>query len=175
MSKIQSLIEELQFKKEKIEFLQTILENVKQYEHVSDKVREEVHALLNDFVEKTIVNIESGAASNNIEQSESLSKEEVDALKAVAQKVRQKTNNEPAKTQPQQPIAPVDPNQEVGPNEKMAFALQHRDLADKKVTVANDQNMTIGGVVTGLDAPFVVVKTDTGPTIKVPINKVSLA
>ena len=34
--------------------------------------------------------------------------------------------------------------------------------------------MQVNGEVVGLDAPFVVVKTDTGPTISVPLQNVSL-
>jgi len=62
----------------------------------------------------------------------------------------------------------------VGANDKLAFALDNRHLAGKSVSIANDKNITINGKVVGLDAPFVIVQTEAGPTIKVPLEKVSL-
>ncbi len=132
--------------------MQHILQSAKDYNHKSfADVKNEVILMLIDFVERAVQSIETGTP--------------VEAPKpAPAFKAEPAT---PAST-------PKKPEDNVGPNDKLSFAMDNRHLAGKTVSVANDKSIVITGKVVGLDAPFVLVKTDTGPTIKVPLDKVSL-
>ena len=56
--------------------------------------------------------------------------------------------------------------------DKMSFAMDNRHLSNQTVKVLNDENLDVTGIVVGLDAPFVIVKTIQGPTISVPLEKV---
>jgi hypothetical protein len=112
-----------------------------------------------------------------------LSQDEIKVLKVIAEKMLSKPIVSPPTVTQSSPYSHSTPpdaskkivQQELSNNDKMAFALGNRHLADKRVQVLNDQNAQIFGKVVGLDAPFVIVKTETGPTINVPIEKVVLS
>lgn len=166
MSKIDEQIKALQLKKKKIEFLNHILSSAKDYNHEDFKdVKDEVVSSLESFIVRTINSIES---DSEIQLEASISKEDLDIIKTVADKVKSK-NKEVIKSTKSSVSNPVVDN-----NIKLKFAMDNRVLANKKVTIANDQNLTITGTVVGLDAPDVIVRTDSGPIVKVPLEKVSL-
>lgn len=157
MSKIDDLIKDLEFKKKKIEFLNIILESSKEYEFVEDDVKTDIIKELEHFITTTANKIENNASSNV-----SKSVKEPDAPQS------KQTEEEP-KNQPK-----TEDQREYSVSEKVSFSLQHRDLNSRRVQVMNDENVDIFGKVVGLDAPNVVVETETGPVIKVPINKIVL-
>jgi uncharacterized membrane protein len=169
MSKIETLIKELEFKKKKIEFINTILESVKEYEDVEDEVKADILVIMEEFVAKVVDSIENDAGVESDKKSE-FSKEEVDALRAVAQRLK----NKPVQETASQPPAPKKPQRTpVDNNDKLAFAMENRRLADKKVKVINTENdVSFIGTVVGLDAPFVVVQPKDGPAVKVPLEDV---
>jgi hypothetical protein len=155
--KIKKLREEekqLELEKRKVEFLRHILESAEKYEHKSfADVKADVMLRLRKFVELSIQEIETGGPVTITAGAP--------APTAFAQE------------KPPAPAAPKGPA-EPSPAEKLNFALDNRHLGGKMVNVLNDKNVEIKGQVIGLDAPFVIVKTDTGPTIKVPLPNVSL-
>ena len=168
MSKIAEQIQLLRDKEKslqretlKIEFLNHILSSASNYDHVEfNDVKQEVVVLLGDFVAKVTKSIEDGTKFNLVAE------QEVTKIESVV------TPPAAATTAPVTVKKPVD---EVSPHEKLSFALENRHLAGRKVSVSNDKNMTISGNVVGLDAPFVIVKTETGPVIKVPLALVSMS
>ena len=170
MSKIDDQIKELQLKKKKIEFLNHILKSAKDYKHKDfDDIKESVIEDLEKFVTNAIVGIENGSGVN---WDGLMDQNDLAILKTMVNKVK----NRPAPTPKNQPYNNSSPEKKkpvADPNDKLSFALNNRHLANKRVTVANDQNMQVQGEVVGLDAPNVVVRTDAGPTINVPIDKVS--
>lgn len=153
---------QLELEKRKVEFLNHILQSAKDYTHKAFvDVKNDVIQLLTDFTTKAIQAIETGSTP-------------VVAVPKDAQVFQSETPANAATPAPA-PAKPKSADGEMGPGEKLNFALDNRHLGGKKVTIANDKNMTVTGTVVGLDAPFVIVKTDTGPTIKVPLPQVSLA
>jgi len=166
MSKIAEQIAQLKKKEKQVELLNHILESTKKYDHKDFKeVKDEVVALLEKFVTKTIEAIESGVNPTT---------SEVPVLNIAPQvpKAAEQPNAQTAA--PSKPQSNSQKPTEMSPNEKLNFAMDNRHLAGKKVSVMNDKNIDIKGSVVGLDAPYVLVKTDTGPTIKVPLERVSL-
>jgi hypothetical protein len=161
---------QLQREKRKVELLNLILSSTKDLpqEIGFPDVKDEVVTLLGEFVKNATWAIETGSvlcyeADNRVPIIETTHR-----APQIVSPVEQ-----PVKPTPT-PIAKTGAP-ELSPNEKLNFALDNRHLGGKKVTVANDKNLVINGTVVGLDAPHVLVKTDTGPTIKVPLDNVSLA
>lgn len=144
----------LEREKRKIAFLNHILQSVKDYQHAEFKdVHADVLTLVSDFVAQTIASIE------NPDQP-------------PAQPKAENTTFSP----PEPPAAPVKPKRQesVDPAELMAFAMENRHLSGKSVVViAPEGQVDIQGTVVGLEAPFVLVKTNAGPTIKVPLEKLA--
>lgn len=144
----------LEREKRKIAFLNHILQSVKDYQHAEFKdVHADVLTLVSGFVAQTIASIE------NPDQ-------------APAQPKAENTMFSP----PEPPAAPVKPKRQesVDPAELMAFAMENRHLSGKSVVVTAPQGQVdIKGTVVGLEAPFVLVKTNDGPTIKVPLEKLA--
>ena len=176
MSKINDQIKELQTKLKRIEFLNHILDSAKKYENENFKnVKKDVICSLEEFVVSTIAGIESGSSSiTKVTVDSQLSQEELNVVKSMVQRVQTKNQKT---TMPIQGVNdPYGPPKKplVDNNDKLTFAMDNRHLANKRVSVANDKGLTVAGEVVGLDAPNVVVKTDTGPTIQVPLGNVSL-
>lgn len=147
--------ENLKLEQLKIEFLRHIEKSVVDYNQASfAPVKEAIVLLVKKFVTDTIGAIEG--LEVKVEQT--------------ATQITQTAASAPAQPQPVKPAG--EPAMSM--NDKMNFALDNRHLAGKKVKVANNQNIDINGEVVGLDAPYVLVKTETGPTIKVPLQNVSL-
>lgn len=143
----------LELDKRKIEFLQHILQSAKDYNHKSFvDVKNDVVSMLSDLVDQAIQKIEGIVPTPTPTKGET-----------------------PYAKEEQSPPPPVKkPEDRIGANDKLSFAMDNRHLAGKSVSVANDKNITIKGKVVGLDAPYVLVATESGPTIKVPLEHVSL-
>lgn len=160
IKKLREQEKQLELEKRKVEFLNHILQSAKDYNHKAFvDVKNDVILMLIEFTEKAIQAIETGTTP-------------VIAVPKDAAVFQPET---PATAPAQAQAKPKPTEGEMGPGEKLNFALDNRHLGGKKVTVANDKNLTVTGTVVGLDAPFVIVKTDTGPTIRVPLPQVSLA
>lgn len=181
MSNIDDQIKILQLKKKKIAFLKHILSSTKSYrdKDLDAKASKEVITSLSKFVDDQITIIETG--EEIIQLNGEFSEKELNALRTVASKVLQKgvttgrqSGSVKNESNPPKPSGPQKRPDTVETPDKLSFALENRHLAGKRVTVANDQNMTVLGEVVGLDAPNIIVKTDTGPTIQVPLGNVSL-
>jgi len=180
MSKIDAQIKALQLKKKKIDYVSYVADLIKNDTHCVDfkDVQKEIVDKIEPYLLKLIEAIESDSEVSTDAQP-ALSKEQLEAVMLVANKVLNKSQNST-------PSAPIQDGgytpeqtlkkgkQEMNHNDKMNFAMNNRHLANKKVQVINDQNVQITGSVVGLDAPYVVVKTDSGPTINVPLEKVVL-
>lgn len=155
---------QLQREKRKVELLNIILTSTKDLPQDIGfpDVKDDVVLLLEEFVKNATSAIEVGVPLK-------YGQADLGPSRAVTP---EKTQVGPqAQTEPLKSAIKIT---ELGPNEKMNFALDNRHLAGKKVSVANDKGVTIHGTVVGLDAPNAVIKTETGPTIKVPIENVSL-
>jgi hypothetical protein len=174
MSKIAEQIKALQLKQKKIDYISYVADLVKNDTKCIDfqDVQKEIVEKIEPFLLKLMDSIEKDVELKADGQP-ALSEEQVKALALVADKLIAKpqvANQQPAN--PQVPPPPKPPQPTVSNQDKMNFALGNRHLADKRVQVLNDQNAQIYGKVVGLDAPHVVVKTDTGPVINVPIEKI---
>lgn len=182
MSKIQEQIKALQLKQKKIEYVSYIADLIKNDTKCVDfkEVQAEIVAKMEPFLLDLMTEIETDTPVKKTKESDTFTEEQIITLKAIADKINSKPA-QPAQAQPQgssngpynqeQAPAPV-PASSLSNQDKMSFALANRHLADKRVEVMNDKNVKIFGKVVGLDAPFVVVKTETGPTINVPLERV---
>ena len=171
MSKIQDQIKALQLKQKKIEYVSYLADLIKNDTKCVDfkDVQKEIVERIEPFLLRMMTEIEDGVSSQP--ETAGLSQEQIDALKKVADRVLTKAP-EPTIKDVQPAHRPVQPKQELPTHDKMRFALDNRHLADKRVQVLNDQNAPIYGKVVGLDAPFLVIQTETGPVINVPIDKI---
>lgn len=161
IKKLREQEKRLELEKLKVEFLTHILSSVKDYkEEAFASVKSDVIEVLEPFIKKSIEAIETG-----------------NTLEIV---LRSNANPAPVIPIPLEaanatpPSKPKNAEDSVGPNDKLSFALDNRHLAGKNVNVANDQSIIIRGKVVGLDAPYVLVQTETGPTIKVPRDKIGI-
>jgi hypothetical protein len=176
MSKIDTLIQQLQEKKKKLDYLEYIKDLLKGDQKCIDflEVQEEVLNKLIPMITQLSSEIEDSVETSAPAQASNgtFSASELAALRLIASKVTEKSS------QVQQP-APKAPQQNTNkdnlpPQDKMNFAMENRHLAAKKVRVLHKETnepFTTGTVV-GLDAPYVIVKTVEGHTISVPTNKI---
>lgn len=177
MSKIQEQIKVLQAKQKKIEYISYIADIIKNDTKCIDfkDVKADVFSKIEPFLNELKIAIENGTEVKTHGSDEVLTSEQLDALKLVADRFINKSSvvppNNGAFNQESSQSA-SKPKQELNHNDKMNFAMTNRHLANKRVQVLNDQNAQIFGLVVGLDAPFVLIKTETGPTIQVPLEKV---
>lgn len=186
MSSIEAQIKALQMKKKKIDYVSYIADLIKNDTHCIDfkDVQKEVVEQIEPFLVKLMDGIEKDQEVS-LENGEGLSTDDVKVLKLLAQKAMNRQPSVPnanvqlsnaANGAFSQESPPAKSKQqelrEMSHNDKMNFALNNRHLGNKRVQVLNDQNAQIFGTVVGLDAPHVVVKTETGPTINVPLEKI---
>lgn len=178
MSKIAEQIQKLKEQEKRLErenrkiaFMTHILDSSRAYEHSDFKdVKDEVVALLDNFVKKTVEAIEAGTEITITVGPPVVTAPTINVALQTPKAPEQPQIQAPAQLKPKNQVEDM-----MSPNEKLNFALDNRHLAGKKVSVINDHNIDIKGTVAGLDAPFVLVKTETGPTIKVPLDKVVVA
>lgn len=181
MSKISALIQELQVKQKKIDYLLYIKDLLKGDQKCLDyiEVQEEVLSKLTPVIDKLAKDIEDGVDSSQNDTTD-FSKDQIKVLTILADKAKSvlenniggstgtATNKSSADTLTvQTPKKPVMSNPD-----KMSFAMDNRHLANKDITVIAKDGKSIPGRVVGLDAPYVVVKTDAGPTINVPLENI---
>lgn len=176
MSKIDTLIQQLQEKKKKLDYLVYIKDLLKgdqrclDFVEVQEEVLEKLLPLIDQLSSEIEDSVESApptSISNN-----PFSDVELNALKLIASKVAEKSGQ--SSVSPPKP--PSNKKDHLPPPDKMSFAMDNRHLASKKVRVLDkdsDQVLTTGTVV-GLDSPNVIVKTIEGHTIAVPLNKIIL-
>lgn len=180
MSKIETMIKELQEKKLKIDYISYVADLIKNDTKCVDfkSVQKEMVSQIEPLLVALMDSVESDTKvelSSDVKAS--FEQEEVQILKRLVNQIQQKatTPNTPAsQTQPvagvNTPSAPTKPV--LSNQDKMNFAMTHRNLGNKRVQVLSPESDKIHGLVVGLDAPFVIVKTDTGPTIEVPLEKI---
>jgi hypothetical protein len=175
MSKIDALIEQLQIKKRKIDYLGYIKDTLANDQKCVDyvEVQEEVLSKLNPLIDSLMSQIEEGIET----PSGVITKEEIGAVRQLLEKV--KNREAQVNKNPQAPSVDATKRKEeqqrkkvLATQDKMNFALENRHLANQRVKVLNNENMEIRGLIVGLDAPNVIVRTDSGPTIEVPLEKV---
>lgn len=178
MSNIDAQIKALQFKKKKIDYISYIADLVKNDTKCIDfkEVKEDVVSKIEPFLLKLMTAIETDSEVSESDSNPQFSDKEREALKIVAQKVLTKESQPAPQNSGAYNREPAPPPQKKPENvqDKMSFAMDNRHLANKKVQVINDKNVTITGTVRGLDSPFVIVQTDSGPTIQVPLDKVAI-
>lgn len=174
MSNIDAQIKALLLKKKKIDYVSYIADLVKNDTKCIDfkDVQKEIVDQIEPFLLKLMTSIETGQPVKNDEPTSEFSQEQKDALLTLASKVIEKKTQATSPYNAEVPQHPAKPKSELNNNDKMNFAINNRHLASKRVQVINDANVQIFGQVVGLDAPHVIVKTETGPTIQVPIEKV---
>lgn len=176
MSNIDTQIAALLLKKKKIDYISYIADLVKNDTKCLDfkDIQEEIVSKIEPFLLDLMTSIETGSdvKPKITEQTISgISQQDMDTLKLVIDAANKKIKN-PSETRSKVLPQKMPVNDTMSPNDKMNFAMSNRHLANKRVKVMNDQNVDIYGLVVGLDAPHVIVKTETGPTIQVPLEKV---
>ncbi len=180
---IEAKIKELQHKKKKIDYVKYVMDLVSKDTKCLDfkDVQKEIVDKILPGLEEIIKVIETDEATVE-KTAKTFTDAQHDALVMIADRVLN-APPKPVVAPPQAPVLTSNPPQyappeappELSHNEKLNFAINNRPLADKRVQVLNDQNTQIFGTVVGLDAPFVIVKTEIGHTLKVPLEKVNLA
>lgn len=178
MSNIDAQIKALLLKKKKIDYVSYIADLIKNDTKCVDfeDVQKEIVSRIEPFLLELMTAIE-----NDVEVSVApkIDPERQKALleladKVLAAKKNPKSQNEPSRNEPFAPTPKTPQKPIVSNQDKMSFALDNRHLGGKRVQVENDTNSDVKGTVVGLDAPYVVVKTDQGPTINVPLEKVMM-
>lgn len=171
MSKIEERLKALKEQEErlrreefKVQFLQHILDETKGNKLPQFKtVKDDILSLLQTFIDKAIEAIET--ESTLVVKTSA----EVKPVEPVLKK-REPVSNDTEEKKPQRPVQPTEANT----NDKLSFAMDNCHLSGQKVKVHNPENpeLPYTGEVVGLDAPHVVIRTDNGPVIKVPLDKV---
>lgn len=170
MSKIDTELKDLLLRKQKIDYIRYVIDLLKGDTKCIDfkEVQKDVLARVEPFLNELVASIEDNLATskNETSQNNTFTEDETGILKVLAQKAKPKVEDVKSvnKTFSETPVS----NQE-----KINFGLNNRHLANAKVVV-NDPKNPLTGLVVGLDAPFVIIKTDAGPTIKVPVEKVRM-
>lgn len=172
MSKIDDLIKQLQLKKKKIDYINYIDDLLSKDKHCIDfaPVKEEVLALIKPVLVKLSKEIEDGVTSEE-SKKDNLSTEDLQLLKTLAEKAKARISGPVTNTVHSKPQVPVK-REALTNKDKLAFAMENRGLADKLVLVDNGDNTTLEGRVVGLDAPNVIIRTDNGSVIQVPVDRV---
>jgi hypothetical protein len=195
MSKIDTLIQELQQKKKKLDYLEYIKDLLSGDQKCIDflEVQEEILQKLLPLIDKLAADIEESIVSEAKPSTgtEQLTSQEIKILKGAAQKAIEKATQTPDappaapqsgspydNSHPRPPAPPKKPQPKgaLPPQDKMNFAMENRHLGNKTVRVMdkNSDQIITSGTVVGLDAPNVIVKTVEGHTIEVPLNKILL-
>jgi hypothetical protein len=177
MQSIDSQIKTLLLKKKKIDYINYLLDLIKNDTKCIDftEVKQEVMSQIEPFFAEVIASIETGTdIAKSV--SNSFSNKEVEVLQNLVQRTLAKQSNPAPQTETtQKPIQPTRNLPELSQADKLSFALANRHFANKRVQIINDQNVQINGVCVGLDAPNVLVRTDSGPTIQVPLEKIVIS
>jgi hypothetical protein len=178
MSKIDTMIQQLQEKKKKLDYLDYIKDLLTGDQKCVDfvEVQEEVLTKLVPLIDQLSTEIEDSveAPAQSVTLTGQFSESELKSLKLIASKVAEKTST------PSEPVRKSETQQTkttmLPPQDKMNFAMNNRHLSNKKVRVLHKDSTEVvtTGTVVGLDAPNVIVKTIEGHTIEVPVTKILL-
>jgi len=151
-SKLEIQLEKLKRKMDKVSYYKDIKMAIyKEAEKYNTPICTEVKEELNRFIDKMI---------NLIENEEESSKQ---------QTVTISTQTSTEVNLPTEVVQEKPPNKQ----DKMAFALEHRNLGGKTV-ILSTPNGEVEGTVNGLDCPNVIVATVTGYVVTVHIDKIRL-
>lgn len=174
------MIQELQFKKKKLDYISYLADLIKGDTKAIDfeEVKKEIDAKIEPMLIELMNCIENDLPVTTTKTLKGeFSEQELNALKTVATRLTSQAANSGqfSNESAPKPARPSKGSQQPA-QDKMSFAMSNRHLANKKVTVLNQSdNSPLGqGIVVGLDAPHVVVKMDAGQTINVPLEKISL-
>lgn len=176
MSKIDDQIKELLRKKKKTELYGHILNSLSEFSDPEfEEVKSDVLLEVTAFVDAQVDMIENSKkfqeTGDTHPDDENFTLEEIKILKQTVKKLLTPKapandgtyqSSEQAPTQKKQ--APPEQRQD-----KISFALSHRHLANKRVR-CNTSNGEVLGTVVGLDAPHIIVRTDTGHTAPMPLE-----
>lgn len=183
MNKLDKQIKELQLKKKKIELYNTIKSFVmknkdkeKTTKEIND-VKTEIQKEVSKFIDSQISNIENNTDIKVVDNkiNSIFCDSEIKILKNVAKRIFNK----------EKPVITKETNSPVTPNytkpqtgvsdvqDKFKFAMANRHLDSKKVIVTTVTG-PMPGIVVGLDAPHIIVKTQSGATIKAAINNITV-
>ena len=185
MSKIDDLMKQLEEKKITIEAYNLIADSLGDTlkDTKFDNIREDVSGKIAEYIIAEIEAVEQSAglgASQPQEENATLSgfsQEDVGLLRNILDRAKGKTpqNNgafsEGGNPPPQQPRQRRPVN--AAAPDKIKFALANRHLEGKTVVFQGNSGL-IEGTVRGLDAPNVVIQTDTGKTHEVPIDAIEV-
>lgn len=175
---IEAKIQELQFKKLKIDCITYIIKELTdtlKFPEEYLEIRDSVVSQISPFLVNIQKSIEQDFELNPTEEkARDFTEEQYKSLVYLAD--RMNAPKVPEKVEPKPPEKNVQPQaNDMSHGDKMNFAMNNRHLSGKRVQVLNDANTQVFGSVVGLDAPHVIVKTEAGPTINVPIHKINLA
>lgn len=171
MRKLDEQLLELQKQKLKADFLRLLrstIENTSDtdYTEVEKEVKEEVFAFFDSHIDM----IENGE-SPNMPETEIVVKEDFSIkqrtiLKQMADKLDSKQVMKDLTSISKE--VPKDPSIDMNKSDKIAFALQYRSLGGKTMQIKSMGNAK--GVVTGMDAPYIVLRLETGRYVQVPVE-----
>ncbi len=181
MSKIETQIKELMLRKQKFDYIDYIIQLLSSDTTCHDylDVKDEVLSLITPHLNSLKSSIENSSELSQNGTNSSLGKDDLEILKSLAEKVKSKTNtenkagqdqNSPYSNEGDPPKPPRQKPASESPNSiqsKMNFALDNRHLANKLVRGINTQGIEISGKAVGLDAPFIIVETDSGTIHKI--------
>jgi hypothetical protein len=179
MSKIDQLIQDLQLKKKKIDYIEYIKDLLKGDQKCIDfvEIQEEVLAKVIPLLESISKEIEDGITPKIESQNNTqLSQDDVNTLKLVIEKAKGKMieSNTPSSPSPYDKKSQDLKKSVLSNSDKLNFAMNNRHLANKRVVVINKQGKEVSGEVVGLDAPYVVVRTSQGPVIQAELENVQI-
>lgn len=185
MSTIDAQIKDLLKKKKKIDYVKYIEDLIKNDTKCVDfkEVKAELTSQIIPVLYKIVQSIENDSEFKINESKSEFTPEQYASLielsnRYIATKANPQTPNQALQPTAKAPYSqessgtPVSNKPELSNNDKMNFAMNNRHLANQRVQIINDDRVDIYGLVVGLDAPFIIVKTETGPTIQVPLEKV---
>ena len=185
MSVLDKQIAELQRKKNKVLFIEHLwelvdnasLEGEDTEENLS--LRKEVCTEIEQFFNKLKESIETGREIASDAKEQVFNEDEIQAVKALAKRLAQKTGNSPMDP-PEQNKGPHSPRQQrpdpATMGDKIDFALKQRHLANKNVqfefTSGSGENLVLVGKVVGVEAPYLQIQTPTKGTVNIEPEKV---
>lgn len=170
MSAIEDKIKLLQRTLATMARLREILSYVEKLPEVEghEGISSETSTLFKEFVDQQITRLEGGGGLKLQEPGSAsvFSDDEVKILRSLIERVKAQ-NSQPPTTQHPPKLVQADRQ------DKIHFSMQNRHLENKRVEVSTKDGKVKGKVV-GLDAPHVIVQTDTGYTVPVELEQVTV-
>lgn len=190
MSLLEQQIKELQIKKNKADLFRLILENIQtmpddpKFSEVSEEVKNEVTTFLSDSIKA----IEDGTPAPSkipLPSNAAFTEAQMEILRTVADRAQERSvvpttpkantgafaSDDEDITQPARRQNPPPQQKKTVHHDKIRFGLANRHLDGKRVKVFTERG-EVGGNVVGLDAPHIIVKTDTGHTVPVLLDNI---